>query len=427
MLAAVVWFGWPVAAQQTQPLTLAQAIETALAHHPALQTASGQLAEARARTEEARAGLGVQVNANARYSVVSTLPEIPLAPPLPSVTLGSRTSLLTTLSAQQTLFTGGRLHALVRQASNLARATEATGVRTRQQVVFQTTRAFQLLVAAQRGCGVAQQSLETANTHLRNAIVRFQAETAPRFDVLRAQVDVDTARQQVINAGVDQQVARDALLQAMGLTDGNYTAVETLLPAITLPPVEEALEQAYIRRPELRAFDFQLSAATEAITAARRARIPTLGIALNYQLTSPDTPVQTSGWTLMLQAALPLLDAGLTKARTRQTEAQRTQVLAARRALLTAVTAEVRDAYARMQAADAALEVANAQVELAQETMRIAVVRYQGGVSTAAEIADAQATLTRARQGLVTAQANLLITRAEFDFALGAPTTEATP
>ena len=335
--------------------------------------------------------------------------------------LGSKETWLTTFSAQQVIYSGGRLQAQVRQASDLAHAADATRQRTRQQVVYQATRAFQTLVAAQRQRGVAQQSLEAANAHLHDSQLRVEARAAAQFDVLRAQVDVDTAHQQVISADTDLQVAQDALLQALGLQNGNYTANETPPTVSALPPLDQILSQAYTNRPELHAFGFQLEAATAAIAAARHQRSPTISVGANYQIASPSSPIQFTEWTLALQAGLPRLDAGLTKAQVHEAEAQRRQTLAARAELLNSVTADVRDAYARLQSAVTQVQVASARVGEAEETMRIARVRYQGGVGTATEIADTQATLTQARQGLLLAQTNLAIARATLDYAAGTP------
>ncbi len=65
--------------------------------------------------------------------------------------------------------------------------------------------------------------------------------------------------------------------------------------------------------------------------------------------------------------------------------------------------------------------MAGKRIEQAEELLRLANVRYAGGVGTAMEIADAQASLTRARQGLTSARAERGIAEAELRLAVGAP------
>ncbi len=429
-LGIVLCLLWPcrLPAQEpaaVQPLTLAQAIAKTLADQPSLLAAEGQVSEAAARTGVARAAEGFQVRTESRYTVASTVPSIQISSTGPPVQLGSKTTLLSTLSAVQPLLSGGRLQALVRQASDLTHAAEANRERARQQVVYTVSRAFLLLVAAQREGDVARQTLEAANAHLHAAQLRVEARAAAQFDLTRAQVDVNTARGQVISAETDRQIALDALRQALGVDQGNYQAVEENPPVPVLPPVELALRAAYANRPELRAFGFQLSANTAARDAARAARRPTINLVFNYQLATPSTPVQFTEWTIGLQTEVLWLDAGLTKANVRLADAQRTEILAARAELVNAISADVRDTHARLRAGADQLEVARAQVRDAEETMRIARVRYQGGVGTATEISDAQVTLAQARLGLVQAEINLEMARAELTYAIGTPVPTA--
>lgn len=409
----------PAPGPAPQPLTLPEAVAYALAHNPSLLVAGGQVAEAQARTSEARAAEGTHLNLSANYSIFSQIPEIRTSPILPPLALGNISQLIATLSAQKVIYSGGRLPALVRQASDLAHAAEATCQRTRQQVAYDTAHAFEILVAAQREHEVAQQTLDAALDHLHDAQLRFEARAAAQVDVLRAQVDVETGRRLLISSNTDIQVALDALLQAMGVDHGSYTAVEAQHPAVILPPVDEVLTLAYTNRPELRAFNCRLSAAAEAIIAARAGRSATLSAGLNYQVVTPPLPTQLTEWSLVFQANLPLLDAGLTKAQIREAEAQRAQVLGARIELINSISADVRDAYTRVLDAVAQVEVSRRQVALAEETMRIARIRYQGGVATSTEIADTQQTLTQARQRLVLAQATLGIAQAQINFAAG--------
>ena len=308
----------------------------------------------------------------------------------------------------------------MREATDQARATEATSQRTRQQVIYDTERTFELLVAAQQESVVAQQTLEDNQAHLHDAQVRFQARAAAKYDVLRAQVDVESARRQLTNAQADIQYALDALLQAMGLQCGDYTAVERTPPIITLC-CDELLTRAYANRPEVLSFCYQIKAADEAIKAARDQRLPVITLSANYNAVSPPLPTQISNWTVALGFSMPLYDSGLITSEVREAQAQRVETMAARDAICVAIASEVRDAYTRYQAASENFSVAKEQVDVAKEAYRIAQVRYNAGVSTATEVADVQSALLTAQQGLVTAQANLGIALAEVEYSTATP------
>jgi len=83
------------------------------------------------------------------------------------------------------------------------------------------------------------------------------------------------------------------------------------------------------------------------------------------------------------------------------------------------VAMEVKQAYARLTAAAHAVQVARKRLEQAGMLFEIATVRQEAGVGTAVEIADAQTTLTRARQGVNQALNEWNLAAAELRLATG--------
>jgi len=62
--------------------------------------------------------------------------------------------------------------------------------------------------------------------------------------------------------------------------------------------------------------------------------------------------------------------------------------------------ADMREMYAEAEAARAELELLKSSADLAAESLRLVILRYEGGESTVLEVVDAQNTLTQARNGL---------------------------
>ncbi|HEY3377344.1 MAG TPA: TolC family protein [Armatimonadota bacterium] len=404
------------------PLTFTEAVSTALAHNPSVREASSRTAGVRASSEQAQAALRPQVRLDSRYTMLSRVPEIAVMPGQPPFSLTQKNTLLTTVSAQQVLYSGGRLGALVRQASDLTHAAEANAERARELVVYGAERAFLLLVAAQRRSGVAQQTLTDAQEHLRVAQVRLDARAVPQFDVTRAEVQVQEALQGVIDAQTEIETTHAALLDALGLPNGHFTALETGLFGLTPVPAPDTLVQlAQISRPEIRAFSWQVRSSEAAIQVAKGERKPTVSLNADYQMVSPQSPSQIDRLELAAVASLPVWDGGTARAKMRAAEAQRAETLAAQDSLRNEVSKEVRQAYAEVQSAVAQIAVAQKRVQQAEELARIAIVRYDAGVNTAMEVADAQTQLTQARLGLTRALTSWGVASADLRLAVGAP------
>ncbi len=406
------------------PLTLEEAIGIALRNHPALAAAAGRENGAWAAHDRAAAERWPQLRLESRLAHLSEVPatEIPGREPVP---LAERDTWVTSASLQQLVYSGGRVSAAVRQSGRGAQAAGDARLRTRQLVAHGAERAFRVLLATQEEIGVAALNLAAAENHLRVAGERYAARAAARFDVLRAEVQAEEARQEVIRADGNLMAARALLLQALGLPSGEHRALPPEPAALPQPGVDELLAAAERDRPDLRGLARQLAAADAGVAAARAERYPTLALAADYQLVTPESTTVFTRWSLGALVSLPLLDGGRAGARRREAVAAVVQAGAAFAQGRRQVEAEVRQVVARVATAAAQVRVAQRQVEQAEELARLADVRFSGGVGTATEVADAKGSLARARYGLVRARAERGIADAEQALAVGSVPTEA--
>ncbi len=405
------------------PLTLAEAVGIALRGNPSLAAAEGREKGSWAAQDRAAAERWPQLRLDSRLGHVSEVPatEIPGRDPVP---LAEKDTWVSAATIQQLVYSGGRVSALVRQAGQSAEAARATRFRSRQLVAFGAERAFRILLATQEEIGVAAQNLAAADDHLRVAGERYLARSAARFDVLRAEVQAEEARQEVIRADGNLLVARAQLLQALGLPTGEYRALPPGATVAARPGVDELLAAADRQRPDLQGLDRQLAAAEAGVAAARAERYPTLALAADYQYVTPESTTVFTRWSVGALVSLPILDGGRAGARRREAEAALVQARAALDQGRRQVEAEVRQAVARVASAEALVRVAARQVEQAEELSRLADVRFAGGVGTATEVADAKGSLARARYGLVRAEADRGIADAEQALAVGSVPTE---
>jgi outer membrane protein TolC len=408
----------PARAAESSPLTLSQAVELALRNNAAVPSAEGREAAAWAEADRARAEMWPQLRLDGRFQHVSEVPATQI-PRGPTIVLGDEDAWVATASAQQLLWAGGRVSALTRQADRTARAQGESRTRTLQLVAYGAERAFRLLLAAQEDTAAAALNLAAAEDQLRVAGSRFEARAAARFDVLRAEVAAQEAREEVIRTAGALAIARAQLLQALGLREGEYRAVEPPAPAAVRPGLDALLAEAQRRRPELAGLQLQLEAADAGVAAARAERWPTLGLSAGYQVATPESQMLFTYWSAGAYVSLPVLDGGRIKARCDGAAAGVVQAHAALETGRRQVEAEVRQARAGAEAADAQVVVAAKRLEQAEELHRLAQVRYEGGVGTATEVADAQASLARARAGMTRARAGQGIAEAALALAVG--------
>lgn len=397
-------------------LTLAEAVEKASRDFPAIRAARAEAKVAGAGVEAARtpylprADLLWQENRATRNNVFglllpqSTLPSIS-GPDLEARTMqsawGSAGGLL--LSWEPIDF--GLRKAGLDQARALARQAEANEAVARLEAGVAAADAFLALAAAGQAVAAARAGVERAETISKAVLALVAQELRPGVDAARAEAELAGARNLLIRAEQEAELARAALGEAIGQPG----AAVDIDPGRLLGPPPEA------GRPGV---NFQLhpvSLAQTALIDAARARekvaekswAPRInwqtavfgrgtgarldGTFSNSRGWYPDT----FNWATGVTVTFPVLDFFGMRARKRA-EAGRAEAEEARREQLVN-SLKTQDARARTLV-DAARRIAvntAVQARAAREALEKARVRYEYGLTNITEVADAQRLLVQ--------------------------------
>jgi len=410
-------------------LTLERAIELAVTNHPQIREADARHQQASAGNRDARSRLDWQVRVEGRQVHLNEVPVLSGFPPalrMPAIEFGKKDSRAAAITAQKVLSSGGKLDAGVDSTRISAEGLGLAAKRSRQVVAFNAEREFLQLVLAQRESEVAGRALETAEEYLRVARSRREARSAAEFDVLRAEVQVEEARQDLIRSKALIATARAALGQTLAVPVESWHATEDgLLATASLPVIDEAIRMALACRPDFAGAQRGILAARATVKAARGERRPTLALVADYQQNDPETTTQINRWSAGIVAGFPVFDGGHGRAAVDGAKAGVAQQEASREALRNQIEREVRQAHARVESSLNQVGVAAKRLGLAEEMLRIAHVRYSTGISTVTEVADAQTSVTRARQGHVRALSDLRVAEAELRLAMGSFSRES--
>lgn len=441
---AVLALLWPVAlaAQEpaARPLTLDDAIATALEGSDLLSAAEAGVAAAEAGLGEARAArlptVEITEMAHRTTNPVLVFSDLlgqeafternfaidPLNEPDPLNNFNTR------LSVSLPLWTGGRIAGAVEAAGFGREAAAADRTRTRQEVIHQVIDAYTGAVAARRRLGVAREALETARAHAELVRDLREGGLVVESDLLSAQVRVQELQEGVVRARQGVAVSEAALNLAMGVDLGTGWTLPEDLEAAAGPrgeaPSDESLKslvaEARERRPDLAAARARVAAAESLAQMARAERMPEVGLSGSYDANAEDfIGADGTNWTVGVGVRFTLFDGFATrsrveKARQEAVRAARLTHFAGERAAL-----EVRQAYYDLQTARESLELAAKARELAERSLTIVEDRYREGLTTLVELLDAQTALTDARSREVSSHRDLLRARAGLDLAVG--------
>lgn len=293
----------------------------------------------------------------------------------------------------------------------------------RQLVVLQTNLAYDSLLVSLLHRRDLEEARTLAQGFLRRTRARFEAGTVARLDVIKAQVDVAQAENDLIanERGVDG--ARVVLNRLLGRALGApIDAADTLAIPPEPPPLDSLEALALARRPELRAVRGEQAGVDAAARLARQYFIPDVGlsVARSNVYGSP------RGFTTAIGFGLPLFPwqherGEVAEARHRQRELEASYLDA-----VAQVGEDLRAAYSNASTARRqATYLRDELVPAAREAYRAVSASYELGGTSALEVIDAQRTLLDAQTQYAAALAAANDAMADLARATGAPADDS--
>ena len=316
---------------------------------------------------------------------------------------------------------GGR-DAAREQAQHLLWAAFANQDSGLQTLFLTTLQAYYTAQASDAAVLAAEQSERAAKTSLDAAEQRYRVGTGTPLDRLQAQTALSQARLSRLRAEGEARVAQGSLASLLGRSPARRIEIES--PSVTGPDkafaagVEQLMADAQAKRPDLRAAEAKLAAASANVVQVGAQGKPTVTFSAGphwQAVNGSDNP----GGTLAFTVNLPVFTGFAHTYQKRLAEAQRDQQQAVRDRLVDQVALDVWKAYQRLQTATQTLSTTDDLLRSAEQAERVALGRYQAGVGTVIDVLTAQSALANARLQRIQAHLDWFVSRATLAQAMG--------
>lgn len=367
-------------------LTLDDSIAMALKNNPSIQMALRDQEKAMFGIDEAKAGK------------------------LPSLSLGASgtrgdsglietgDSFNTSLKLSVPLYTGGKLEGTIDQAKLNANAAQQGVVKAEEQLRLDTTTAYYNVLQTNNLIKVNQETVDSLNEHLKNVQAQYEAGTVAKSDVLRSEVELANAQQNLIKAQNNYDVAVASLNNVIGTPmDTVYIYKDELSYAPYDQTLDDSIATALNKRPEIIQSRYSMEAAKSGVDVAESGKRPAVSLSGTQAWSGPDFPGDNENWSVGVTASWNVFDSGLTNAKIKQAQTAVDKASEQDRQTRSAIELEVREAYLSMQEAEKRIETAQVAVNKADEDLKIAKVKYSAGAGTNLDVMDAQVGLTQAQ------------------------------
>ncbi|HEY7860707.1 MAG TPA: TolC family protein, partial [Gemmatimonadaceae bacterium] len=382
----------------------AGAIAEALAHNPTLAVAREQIAQARARVTQGYALPEPSISANYLGATGAFRPHT-----------GNETD----LGVGITIPFPNKIILRGQAAKGDLGNFDAQYVLQRQIIAAQTAQAYDSLLVALRHRDDLLIAKQLAQDFVQKTQARFNAGTAAKLDIVKGQVDVAQAENDLIANERGIANARAGLNRLLGRVLGASIEPADTLGVPAIPTDFARLEQlALSARPELRGLERQRESARAQEHLAQQYFLPdvTLGLSRNNIYGTDPT------YTTSIGIDLPIFFWQHQNGEVAEAKHRQAELTATFRDISAQVGQDLRNAYSTATVALRQVQfLADELVPSATEQYKIASSTYALGGSSALEVIDAQRTLLDAKSQYTTALGALNDAVADLERATGAP------
>ena len=404
---------------------LQELIRTALVQNYDLRDAVARVEAARANLGITRsnqfpnfgASAGVEFNRLSRDGATSLPPTV-----LPSQNRSFGAVTLDLLSFEVDIW--GRL----RRATEAARANLLSADEDRKAVittlVSDVATAYLTLRELDYELEISERTLQTREESLDLTKSRQTGGVATLLDLRQAEQLVDTAAQTI--PGLQQLIEQteNQIRLLLGENPGEIIRGRSLTEQQLSPEVPAGLPSALLeRRPDIRAAEQNLIAANAEIGVARAAYFPQLSLSgfLGGQSTQLSNLFSgpASAWNLTPQLTQPIFTAGRLKSNVKLAQVEREHALIQYEKTIQTAFAEVSNSLIAHQRMRESREKQEDLVFALQDRLRLAYVRYRGGVDTQLDALDADRDLFQAELTLAQLRLDESLTVVQLYKALG--------
>ncbi|SHJ96193.1 Outer membrane protein TolC [Malonomonas rubra DSM 5091] len=395
-----------IAASSSFALTLQQAIDAALQNHQRIE-------QFRAGVEQAEAAVG---SAQAAFLPKLDLGYNYLERDEDPYSLGDKSSTLG-LSGSINLFNGLTDYHSYRAAQKRAEGANYRLRGTRADIVLATEQAYIEVLRAARSVATASEGVELLQRQRRDTELKYQYGLLARNDLLRIDVELSSAKQDLLSAEGQQRIARRQLERTIGMqlpvdeTPAELT--ESCLPKFDPDQSASYRELLLENRSELNYLRSELAAVNRERRANKGDYLPRIDLTAAHEEYGDDlSPTDDDDNLLKLQASWSLFDGFAREKAVAASTARARAVAAELRDLEASLQLQLETALQNLRIADGRLLEAATGVASAEENYRVTENRFQQQQATTVDLLDAQYLLTRARNLEINARYDLYLSEA---------------
>ncbi len=298
----------------------------------------------------------------------------------------------------------GRQAALVEQSGRVADATVLDAATAELMLSSAVAQAYLEFARAQRTELVALQAQAQRGALLDLTTQRVGAGLESKAELRAAESNLEQSAVEIEQARLAAAIARNALA---ALTGTSVAAAPALSPPtidfdLALPVPGALPADLLARRPDIRAAQLRIDAATAGRTAARASFYPNIDLVAYAGLSAIGLDEMLQGdshmWGVGPAIHLPIFDAGRLRAEYRRSGAELDAAIASYNDTVVRSVREAADQSARLRSLELQLDAQQRALNAAEQSYDLAAQRYSAGLTSQVAVLNAETQALAARR-----------------------------
>lgn len=383
--------------QEARVLSLEEAISTALGENPGITTSEADIEMSTAAVRGAK---------SAYYPQIYTRLIVPF--------VGRESGFF----LDQMIWDFGRTSNRVKSSKSQLEAVKFDGETAKDDIVLNTTVSYYNVLSKQHAAEARRKSVAEYERRLQRAEGFYEAGRGSKMDVTKADVDLGSARLELNTAENELAAARMSLMNAMGVQGGfNYVLIDSEAYETKELNIEESIDTALDRRPELKSLKAKEAAMNANLSATQKEFYPLIFGRTAYRFKGEGA--ETPGFIAGVGLEFNIFDGFKKYADVQSARAQLKRSQAEIQTARAEISSEIKQLYLDLKLAEENIHVTGDTKKSSEETLELARERYRLERASEVELAEAEALYSTTNASYMQAVYNYNITAARLERALG--------
>lgn len=398
-----------VAAENPEPLSLQQVVNTAVTTNPAVIESQKRWEEKQARIPLATAWQ------NPQFGIMKD--------DIPNTSLNPANAMMTEYSFRQDIMNPSKLKAMGKMADSDAQMARYNLQDKQMEIYAEAKAAYYDLLYAEKALEIGKENQQLMGQLVQIAQVNYSTGMVPLQDTLRAQTEFSSMTSDLLNMASMGAVAKAKLNTVLGRAADTPLTVKEEFNA---PPPNFNLanlqQSAQTDKPAVVGMERQVEMAKNGVTLARKQQLPDYQFTLSYKdKKQTEMSIEPDTWSVEVMVMLPIWQ-GKNKAEIRSADANLAASQAALANMQNMAGLDLQMALTEAQSSWRRIELyKNTVIPQAEQTYQAGVVSYTNGKVDFMAVLDSLNALRNAKLDYYKARVDYEKAAANLEKAIGKP------